>query len=206
MLSHVTKDPKQLTRIRLRIGDLLHVSHPYLQPVHDFKLIKSSFYLIEQHAHEVRLSDLLKWMRASNVRIPPNLYLYFLVNLCTALEALHATAGRDSRTPHILHRGICPDAISVSADGAVLLGGFGLVDSPPGLQHALGSTHELRNLEYLSPEQTQNETKLTPASDIFSLASVAYELLTGTPLFRQSTQLKTIHAIRKAEVSWHSLK
>ena len=201
VFSEVTKDPQHLTSIRLRIGDLLHVNHPYLQPVHDFKLIKSSFYLVEEHVEGVSLSTLLKWLRASNIRLPTNLYLYFVVNLCTALEALHATAGRDSRTPHILHRAICPEGITIRPDGQVVLGAFGLVDSPPGLQHALGSSHELRHLEYLSPEQTQSDAALTPASDIFSLASVAYELLTTAPLFRESSQLKTIHAIRKAEVS-----
>ena len=44
VLPHVTEDPENLIKIRLRIGDLLHVAHPYLQPVQDFKQIQSSFY------------------------------------------------------------------------------------------------------------------------------------------------------------------
>ena len=201
VIPYVSKDPKRLAEIRLRVGDLLHLEHPNLQRVIDFHLIGNCFYIIEERREGVSLQALLQWCRGHQRALPHNIFLHIIANLCTALEALHSTAGRDSRTANLLHLGIRPSSVTISPTGEIVLGEYGLVNSPPTLQHAMGSSHELKHLRYLAPEQTHADAKVSPVSDLFSMGSLFYELLTVTPLFDASTQLQTIHAIRKAEVS-----
>ena len=55
-------------------------------------------------------------------------------------------------------------------------------------------------MEYLSPEQAVPGTTFTAASDLFSLGSILYELLTLEPLFRSATGRDTLHKVKRAEI------
>ena len=89
--------------------------------------------------------------------------------VASALDYLH------HRTPPVLHRVIMPESVLLSSpSGAVKLLSVGHADRPH---------HPAAKPSYLSPEELSGEAQLTPQSDIFSLASLAYELLTGQVAF-----------------------
>ena len=52
---------------------------------------------------------------------------------------------------------------------------------------------------YMSPEQALGETVLTPASDIYSLGSILYKMLTGETPFQGSSVRHIIHKVRAGE-------
>src|SRR6185503_16248498 len=65
-----------------------------------------------------------------------------------------------------------------------------------GAQHTMTETI-MGTPEYMSPEQAWgNSRDLTTATDIFSLGSVLYYLLTGAYAFKGETPLKTIEEVR----------
>jgi len=89
--------------------------------------------------------------------------------VASALDYLHR------RTPPVLHRVIMPESVLIaSPSGAVKLLSVGHADRPH---------HPAAKPSYLSPEELGNESQLSPQSDVFSLASLAYELLTGQVAF-----------------------
>lgn len=90
-------------------------------------------------------------------------------SVAAALDHLH------ERTPVVLHRALLPDQVLIRAsDGAVKLLGVGDADRP-----RIAVTRPA----YLSPEDLAGITSLSPRADVFSLATLTYELFTGRPAF-----------------------
>jgi serine/threonine-protein kinase len=109
---------------------------------------------------------------------------------------------REAHKSGLVHRDIKPSNILVLKDGSphdqVKLVDFGLVLDIVGLEDAAAKiTREgliVGTPEYMSPEQAQG-LKLDERSDLFSLGSVAYYLLTGQEAFHRETAMKTLLAV-----------
>ena len=81
-----------------------------------------------------------------------------------------------------VHRDVKPDNILFS-DGHAVLADFGIARAlaPPGQEAVTEVGLALGTAEYMSPEQAAGEQELTTRSDIYSLACVVYEMLSGQP-------------------------
>ena len=114
-------------------------------------------------------------------------------------QIAQALAAAHSR--NIIHRDIKPENLMVRADGILKVLDFGLarrtsLEDPGKLTNSSGLL--AGTLNYMAPEQTRAEPA-TPASDIFSLGIVLFELVTGTHPFRADSPIDTAHAIAHVE-------
>ncbi|NOY25649.1 MAG: serine/threonine protein kinase, partial [Oligoflexia bacterium] len=206
VLPYILHDSSRLASTEARVRDLVGVRHPFLVQVLDWVAVGDDRYIVEDRVDGIDLDRVLAWCRSHDQTIPHNVFLNLATQICNGLEALHGRPGRGSGADNVLHLGLRPGAVYVTRDGKVVLGGFGLTRSPTTLSHGGISAPVPTRMEYLSPEQTQTAQKLTPASDIFALGAVLYELLTTTPLFRSDSNLQTINRIRKAELTTQLLQ
>ena len=100
----------------------------------------------------------------------------------------------------IIHRDLKPANILVGPDLEPKVLDFGLALDLGG-QERLSKIGEIAGTpEYLSPEQAAGAEKLDARSDVFSLGSVLYELLTGAPPFAGETVGELLRRIREEDV------
>jgi len=206
ILPYILRDASRLASAEARVRDLLGVRHPFLVQVLDWVADAGDRYIVEDWVDGVDLERVLNWCRSNRQRIPHNVFLNLATQVCNGLEALHGRPGKGSGSDNVLHLGLKPSAIFLTRDGKVMLGGYGLTRSPTSLPHGGASGPVPMRMEYLSPEQTHSDQKLSPSSDIFSLGALLYELLTLEPLFRSESNLQTINRVRRAEVTTQLLR
>jgi serine/threonine protein kinase len=110
----------------------------------------------------------------------------WVVQLLDALGRLHAEG--------IVHRDLKPENIMVTREGVIKLMDFGLAH----LQSQTAITEEgttLGTVPYMSPEQVLGR-KVEARSDLFSLATIYHEMLTGVHPFRGDHPMAVMYSIR----------
>jgi hypothetical protein len=111
--------------------------------------------------------------------------LRVLRGVSSALDYLHGCA------PPVLHRALMPEHVLCTVDGGVKLLAVGHADRP---QHAPAKP------AYLSPEEILG-APTSPASDVFSLASLTFELLTGRVAFA-GPAANLVAAVQRGALPW----
>ncbi|MDO6461036.1 serine/threonine-protein kinase [Granulosicoccaceae sp. 1_MG-2023] len=122
--------------------------------------------------------------------LPPHRAIEVIMECCKALDYAHSRG--------IIHRDIKPANIMMGRDGTVKLLDFGIAVKTTGDDAtAVGPT--LGTPNYMSPEQIRGKN-LGPASDLYSLATVLFELLTGKQLFK-AKKVKELFRIVVGEIA-----
>jgi eukaryotic-like serine/threonine-protein kinase len=108
---------------------------------------------------------------------PPGRVLGWLRQAAGALDAAHRLG--------IVHRDVKPANLLLDDDGNVSVADFGIA-SAAGLDSFTAAGTVLGTAGYLAPEQARGE-RATPASDVYALGIVAFELLTGSRPFKNDS-------------------
>src|SRR5215210_1585052 len=163
------------------------VVHEHLVPVLDTGEVQGIPYLVQQFIDGGSLSDLIE---REGKLAPPDSFAV-LGQVAGALDALHAQG--------LFHRDIKPANILIDANRDAWLTDFGLAkDSQGSLLTRPGQT--VGSLDYMAPEQIHG-AEVTAETDVYALACVAYECLTGAPPFadRQGMRVLWAHLQEEAD-------
>ncbi|AKU95858.1 Serine/threonine protein kinase PrkC, regulator of stationary phase [Labilithrix luteola] len=165
-----------VSRFRREARAMSHLTHPNTVKVYLYgELEDGSLYIVMEFLEGKNLNQTVR----AEGPMPLERGLPILIQVCNALEEAHRAG--------IIHRDLKPENIFLSQQG-------GMRDYPKVLDFGLAKVteREMRpgsiiltqegmvfgTPEFMSPEQAQGKT-LTPASDIYSLAVILYEVLTG---------------------------
>ena len=149
------------------------LQHPNICPIHDCGEIDRTFYLVMAL---IRGPTLTQRLRAS----PP-----LTISESIALVQKTAAAMAHAHEHGVIHRDLKPGNIMLNEHGEPVIMDFGLARLDTPLATQLTQQGEvLGTPSYMSPEQINGEVAaIGPATDIYSLGVVFYELLTGAVPF-----------------------
>lgn len=148
---------------------------PHVVQVYDFFEENGCYFLVMEY---VAGTNLKRYLRERGPLAADEAFALG-EQVCAALEAAHGCG--------FIHRDIKPQNILLDAEGTAKLADFGIVHL---MREARLTTSGavLGTADYIAPEQARGEI-LTPASDLYAVGVVLYEMLTGRLLFTGRTPL-----------------
>ena len=174
-------------RFLREIGIAARLTHPHIVPLLDSGTADGTLYYVAQYVSGGSLRNRLR----SEGPLPVRDALRIAEEVGAGLDFAHRSG--------VVHRDVKPENI-LFADGHAVLTDFGIARaSANGGDFRTDEGLVIGTPEYMSPEQAAGETNLTSASDIYSLACVVYEMLTGQPPF-SGGPTQTIVARHMSEV------
>ena len=182
MRSEIGDDPTFRARFEQEAAAAAGFEHPNVVPVYDYAEHDGALYLVMRFVPGRDLRQELAVTGRLGLRRTVDL----VGQIAAGLSAGH-------RNGHV-HRDVKPANVLLDRgpDGReqALLTDFGLAQ-PTGVGRGLTSTGLLLGtVAYMSPEQLQGD-RATVRSDVYALACVAYECLTGRPPFTGATDVQT---------------
>lgn len=156
--------------------------HPNIVQLYDFGQLGERFYMVMEYIEGGTLRDRLQALPEENRRLPLSEVVDVVRGIAAALDYAHQRG--------IVHRDVKPANVMFTRDGDPVLTDFG-VARMLGEGSVTMAGVSIGTPDYMSPEQARGEPA-TPASDIYALGVMAYEMLTGRRPFRAETPLGVI--------------
>lgn len=186
--------------LRLRLFDreariASRLDHENVVPIYEHGQEMGRPYLAMEYVRGRDLSHLLKNEKKGREVVPYELGLYVGLLAARGLGHAHRQTDEAGRPLDIVHRDISPGNVMVGYDGAVKVLDFGVarMNETQGFHTQTGTLRG--KFAYMSPEQTLGED-LDARSDVFSLGTLLYELLTGINCFRAANPIATLERVQ----------
>jgi serine/threonine protein kinase len=179
---YATGDPQGILRLKREALVGASLNHPNLVFVYDAHLQEDGdVVIVMEYVEGETLADLISARGA----LPPDEAIRVLRGVATALDAIHQQG--------IVHRDVKPANVLLGRDGAVKLADLGVADVAD-RTHITSSGAVVGSFSYMAAEQLEGATP-SRAMDVYALAAVAFEILTGQKARPQSNPLALAHAI-----------
>jgi tRNA A-37 threonylcarbamoyl transferase component Bud32/lipoprotein NlpI len=172
-----------LARFRDEAETLARLHHPNVVQIYEVGEWEGRPYFTFEFADGGSLAQKLK-----GTPQPPREAAGLVETLARAMAAAHQCG--------IVHRDLKPSNILLTADGGLKIGDFGLAKRlEKETAHTLSGA-VLGTPSYMAPEQARGDPRdVGPATDIYALGALLYELLTGRPPFKAATNYEIVDQV-----------
>jgi eukaryotic-like serine/threonine-protein kinase len=154
-------------RFQREIRLAARLQHPHILTVHDSGEAGGQLWFTMPFVEGDSLRDRLRRER----QLPVDDALRIASEAARALDYAHQHG--------VVHRDIKPENIMLTSDGSTLVADFGIARALGGDDGLTQTGFALGTPAYMSPEQAAGDKTLDARTDVYSLASVLYEMLAG---------------------------
>ena len=154
-----------------------NLNHPNIVQIFDWGIEDEPFFVMEYIEGNTLTSIIAK-----NRTISLSDILFIGAQVSSGLHAAHEKG--------LVHRDIKPGNIMITPDGKVKVTDFGIVSLQNEESDITKTGSILGTASYISPEQAQGKP-VSIESDLYSLGTVLYELISGKPPFAGDTPIST---------------
>jgi eukaryotic-like serine/threonine-protein kinase len=183
---HLAEDPEFLTTMLDEARLAARIHHPNVVPTLDVVADEGELLVVMEYVRGESLSRLLRAESAVGRRAPLPIVSAIVVGALHGLHAAHEATSEDGTPLGIVHRDVSPQNILVGADGQSRVIDFGVAKAAGRLQTTSKGIIKGK-LSYMAPEQLASAT-VTRQSDLYAMAVVLWEALTGRRLFQGEDQ------------------
>ena len=172
-------DQEFLGRFQRESRAAAKLQEPHVIPIHDWGEINGEFFIDMRLVRGADLQQLLE-----RGPLAPDRAVAILTQIASALDAAHAAG--------LIHRDVKPANIVVTGDDFAYLLDFGIAEGK-GDSRLTMAGFRVGSLAYMAPERF-DDSPAAPGVDIYSLACVLHEALTGQTPFPTNTTQQEIAA------------
>ena len=165
-------DPNFIEGFRQEARRVAVLENANIVTVYDLDEAEGRFFIAMRYLPGGSLGDLLK----KEGRIPYQQAVEILRQVAAGLQFAHDKS--------LIHRDVKPENILFSAEGEAVISDFGLAKAMlSSTSSASASSGGVGTPGYKAPEMWRGKPPASPATDVYSLACVFYEMITGNVLF-----------------------
>ena len=159
------------------------LNHPNIVSIYHVGSMNGISYIAMEYLEGQTFRDLF----GARDRLSINTIVNLMIQVCSGLEYAHAHG--------IIHRDIKPGNIILLHNGTVKITDFGIARFEKSELIKTRDERFLGTISYCSPEQLTNSSAVDGRSDLFSVAVVLYQFLTGNLPFHEPSLAQTIDRI-----------
>src|SRR5262249_20669029 len=175
--------PKVVARFRREAEAVARLQHPHVVQIFEVGQVNGRPFFSMEYVAGGSLAETLARQPPS-----PREAAELTATLALAMQAAHQRG--------IVHRDLKPSNVLLTADGTPKIADFGLAKR---LDDETAHTHTgevLGTPSYMAPEQAEgHKDRIGPATDVYALGAILYELLAGRPPFQGATPLASLRLI-----------
>ncbi|HYT89642.1 MAG TPA: serine/threonine-protein kinase, partial [Gemmataceae bacterium] len=174
-------------RLRTEAEAIAHLQHAHIVQIYEVGECDGRPFLALEFCAGGSLDRKL-----AGVPLPPVEAAQLVQTLAQAVHAAHQH--------HVIHRDLKPANVLLTEDGTVKITDFGLAKRLDVEQALTQSGAIMGTPSYMAPEQAQGERgQVGPATDVYALGAILYEVLTGRPPFKAPSVVDTLAQVVQVE-------
>ena len=174
----LTSDENFLRNFQQEAHAAANLTHPNIVTVHDIGQDDHRHYIVMEFIDGQTLKQLIREQNQNNTLLPINRTLDLIIQACNGLGYAHRA--------NLVHCDMKPQNILVARDDRVKVADFGIARAISEASQQLGDGQVWGTPQYFSPEQAAGEPP-TPASDVYGIGVIMFEMLTGHLPFTADT-------------------
>lgn len=181
LAEHLAADQEFRERFKTEAHAAARLNDPHVIPIHSYGEIDGRLYLDMRLVDGQDVGSLLN----SSGPMAPHAAIGIVEQVAQALDAAHGQG--------VVHRDVKPSNIMVAHGGFAYLVDFGIAHSARTSSALTSTGFTVGTLAYMAPERF-NDAPADARSDVYSLACVLYQSITGSKPFDGDTAASLIHA------------